>query len=526
VRAPGDTGTLVGQIMGTPAYMSPEQASGGELDERSDVYSLGVLLYEVCTGVPAYGGTSSALVLDSVLGGPPPPLLDLEPHAPADLAAVIGKAMARLPEDRYASARELAEDLRRFISGQRVTAYRYSVGQRGGRFVRRHWQAVTAVGVVLLACITVAGWGMSRLVAARNQALVEVERAEQGRLAALDRLAIERAEGALVRDPWGTLAHLAALSDRAPSGEAWLLASTAMDRGSIHLDGRLDGQNVAARSAARPEERTIELREEGAFLPGGAASVTWLGFAPGAKALVMATDSAVRWHSMGRSEARPATLPCSGGHPEDVAFLGDGSSVVFRCGKTALRWDGVRGAQSPQALPEGVVRMSTSSDGRMLSLALDRDGCFALGPWGSRLAPTRCIKADSALDDLLFAADGRRLVVAGGLPKPTLYEVPSGRPYHGRAAQPEMPEFAVQRLRRAPDGRSIVGFGSKQRLLVIDPASGGMRPILMKDLSVEDVAFTNDGQCVVTGGTDGMLRVWELSSGPLMDEWKGLGRPM
>ena len=530
LRAPGDTGTLIGQIIGTPAYMSPEQAAGGELDERSDVYSLGVLLYEVCTGIPAYGGTSSALVLDSVLGGPPPPLLALEPHAPADLAAVIGKAMARLPEDRYASAQELAEDLRRYVSGQRVAAYRYSLGQRGVRFVRRHGQAVAVVALVLFGCVAVAGWGMSRLVASRDQALAAAGRAEEGRLQALDRLALERAEVALVRDPWGTLAHLAALSDRAPSGEAWLLAGTAMDRGGIRLAGQ-DAAPPRAPRPPRPEERTIELREGDALLPGGAAAVTWLGFAPGAKALVVATGSTVRWHPLDGGSAGPVTLPCSGGRPEDVSILAGGSALVFRCGKTALRWDVVRGTQHQQELPEGVLRMSVSSDGRMLAAALDRDGCFALGAFAtegaaSHLVPTRCIKADSVLDDILFAPGDKRLVVAGGLPKPTLYEVPSGRPYYGRAAQPDMPEFAIQRLRGTPEGRALVGFGSKGRLLVIDPESGGARPILIKDSPVEDVAFTADGQGIVTGGADGMLRVWELSSGRLLDEWKALTKPL
>ncbi|HEX2573459.1 MAG TPA: WD40 repeat domain-containing serine/threonine protein kinase [Polyangia bacterium] len=524
LRAPGDTGTLVGQIIGTPAYMSPEQAAGGELDERSDVYSLGVLLYEVCTGIPAYGGTSSALVLDSVLGGPPPPLLALEPHAPADLAAVIGKAMARLPEERYASAQELAGDLRRYVSGQRVTAYRYSLGQRGARFVRRQWQAVAAVAAVLCACVVVTGWGMSRLVAARDTALAAAERAEQGRLAALDRLALERAEAALVRDPWGTLAHLAALSDRAPSGEAWLLASIATDRGGI----RLVGQGGAPPQGPLPEERTLEVRDGDGFLPGGAAAVTWLGFAPGAKALVLATGSMVRWHPLDRSGARPMSLACSGGRPEDVSFVAGGSTVVFRCGTTALRWDVAQGTHSRQELPEGVVRMSTSSDGRMLALALGRDGCFALGPWGtdSHLTPTRCIKADSVLDDIVFAPGDKRLVVAGGLPKPTFYEVPSGRPYYGRATPPDVPEFAIQHLRRTPDGRAVVGFGSKSRLLVLDPESGGGRPLLIKDSSIEDVAFTAEGQRVVTGGADGALRVWELSSGRLLDEWKALTQPI
>ncbi|MBZ0237434.1 MAG: serine/threonine protein kinase, partial [Deltaproteobacteria bacterium] len=100
--------TVDGAIMGTPAYMPPEQAEGEPVDERADVYALGVMLYHLIAGEMPYAGASSADVLAAVLAGPPRPLLERVPAAPRDLAAIVAKAMARAPADRYPSALELA----------------------------------------------------------------------------------------------------------------------------------------------------------------------------------------------------------------------------------------------------------------------------------------------------------------------------------------------------------------------------------------------------------------------------------
>jgi serine/threonine protein kinase len=113
--------TVIGAVMGTPSYMPPEQASGEPVDQRADVYAVGAMLYEVLAGVPPYhGGTAD------VVNRPPTPVEAVQPGAPPDLAAIVRKAMARRPEDRYPSAGELAKDLRHFQTGRAVSARRYS----------------------------------------------------------------------------------------------------------------------------------------------------------------------------------------------------------------------------------------------------------------------------------------------------------------------------------------------------------------------------------------------------------------
>jgi serine/threonine protein kinase/predicted negative regulator of RcsB-dependent stress response len=144
--------TQAGEVMGTPAYMPPEQALGEPVDARADVYSLGAILYHVLAGAPPYVGTSGHVILDAVIAGPPPPLDERVPGVPQDLVTIVNKAMAHAATDRYANAKELADDLKKFQTGQLVGAHRYSPSQLLRRWARRH-RAVIAVGSIAVAVL-------------------------------------------------------------------------------------------------------------------------------------------------------------------------------------------------------------------------------------------------------------------------------------------------------------------------------------------------------------------------------------
>lgn len=170
--APDITGGVQPGAVGTPSYMSPEQALGRleVMDERTDVWGLGAMLYEVLTGRPPYVGPSAIDVIQQVVADDWTPVKQLVPDAPADLVAVVGKALAKDPARRYATAKDFAEDLEAWLQGRRVSARDYSSVQLAWRLLRRNPVAASLVAglLVVLAVVGVTSW--RRIQAQRDEA--------------------------------------------------------------------------------------------------------------------------------------------------------------------------------------------------------------------------------------------------------------------------------------------------------------------------------------------------------------------
>ena len=209
--------TEAGEVMGTPGYMPVEQARGEPVDARADVYALGAMLYYLFSGKAPYGGKSSKAVLADVIARPPPPLAMRTTEVPRDLVAIIDKAMARDANDRYPDARALAEDLKRFQTGQLVGAHQYSSWQLLRRWLGRHRLPVATVSVSVIALAVVGALSVRGIVNER-------ERTDAARaLVAKNRDQVEDLLGFMLGDlraklkPLGKLDVLASVTSKAAS---------------------------------------------------------------------------------------------------------------------------------------------------------------------------------------------------------------------------------------------------------------------------------------------------------------------
>jgi tetratricopeptide (TPR) repeat protein/tRNA A-37 threonylcarbamoyl transferase component Bud32 len=192
--ASGSAETLPGSAMGTPAYMSPEQAAGNldRLGPRSDVYSLGATLYCLLTGKAPFDGDVGE-VLRKVARGDFPPPRQVDPSIDPALEAVCKKAMATRAEDRFSSCRHLAEDLERWMADEPVTAWREPFGRRARRWARRHRTQVAAAAITVLAALA----GTAAVLAVQTQANQALKAANADLAAGNDR---ERARFALAQE--------------------------------------------------------------------------------------------------------------------------------------------------------------------------------------------------------------------------------------------------------------------------------------------------------------------------------------
>jgi serine/threonine protein kinase/tetratricopeptide (TPR) repeat protein len=160
--------TVSGDLLGTLRYMSPEQALAkhGLVDHRTDVYSLGATLYELLTLRPAVDGADKQETLKRIAFEEPVRPRKWDLAIPAELETITLKALAKNPPERYATAGELADDLRRWLEGQTIRARRPSLRQRLDKWVRRHSAAVVAAAAVLLVGAAVSTWQAVRATAA------------------------------------------------------------------------------------------------------------------------------------------------------------------------------------------------------------------------------------------------------------------------------------------------------------------------------------------------------------------------
>ncbi len=343
--------TQVGAVFGTPGFMAPEQARGDELDPRSDVFALGATLYQLIAGKPPIAGKSATEVIASTATRRIPPITRVAPHAPAELAAIIGKALAFEADQRYADAAGLGEDVRRFLTGQLVAAHRYTRRQRLVRFARRH-RAPLSVAALAMTAVAVLAWvSVHRIVEERDAATAARAEAEHQRTVAetsadkarrrADQLLLAHARGLLDTSPTQAVAALVKLASTSPQAldEARAIAKAAVTRGVAWGVRSLPGPTTSfamtrdgsrllqVNRAGRLQVIDLARREQIAAVElGGGATAYWVA---GDRQILVdrETDAALYDPASGALE------PLDGGPIVDLARTPSGDQVAFIDGK-------------------------------------------------------------------------------------------------------------------------------------------------------------------------------------------------
>jgi WD40 repeat protein/serine/threonine protein kinase len=534
--------THTGDILGTLRYMPPE-AFDGRTDARSDVYSLGLTLYEMLAFRPAFEEKERNRLIKQVTNAEPARLGKLNRQVPQDLVTIVHKAIDKDPKERYASAGAMAEDLRRFIEDEPIRARQVSQTERVRRWCRRNPVVAglaAALALVFLAGFAGVAWKWQE--AERQKDIAQAaERGEARQLAIavaqtelatremhLSRRLLYASDMNLAQQAWeaGTIERArAALERHLPQaaqedlrGFEWrYLWRLCQDGSRRTLPGHtawvtavafsFDGQTLATAA----EDDSVRLWDVASWRHVKLA-VPWprsVAFAPDGKTLAIACGSDVRfWDIPARCER--AVLPHHSTVVESVAFSSDGKLLATGCWDSTVRVWNV--AASPQV---GTLRGHTE---QLRAVAFSRDGkILASGGLDNtvRLWDTTALKEiatfrrhTALVKSLSFSADGKTLASAGVDGTVQLWDIVAMRWRTGLPAQRNPGQTVVF----SPDGETLATGGGDGTIRVWNPETKNVVAMLRGHTDpMNTLAYAPDGRTLVSGSHDGTVKVWDVT---------------
>jgi WD40 repeat protein len=475
-----DTQTQSGDLVGTPRYMAPEQTSGAPegVGPAADIYSLGVILYELMTGRAPLQAPTPVETLLLIRSQEPLPPSRLLPRLPRDLETICLKCLQKDPRKRYANARELAEDLDRFLVGKPVRARPVAIPEKALKWVRR-----SPFVALLLALLAISVFsGMAGVTWKWLEANANARQATDEKREALFQAYRSRIAAAVAALAVHDVADAARQLDGAPEG--------LRDWEWRHLQSRLDDSTAVIRLPP-PSGPLLISRPEGLRVG-------------------VFTDTGLRFRDESGMETSERSFPTLGYTGLVVAASADGSwlAALEQSGLT-LRDETGRLLRTieRQGLIGGYVALSPNRTRVAATLNTVRDAVAIYDTSTGRKRTT--LVAEWGLNALAFSPDGRRLAAGGDARVIHIWDAETGK----ELTRCEGHTSRVFSIAFRGDGSRLLTASHDGTVRQWDAQTGREvePPYDRHTAEVSAAVYSPDGERVASGGANGSIRLWRAS---------------